>query len=182
MKWCPNRVAWGKFVHSLVGGTSPTKTPSKLYSTLHINAYKWTFPNCDISCIVDQSTNKTTNERDFTIVYEGKTAILGAVLFAWQQTVACVIRKTFSWCCLFWRSVREKSIEFSFHTFTRGHSPSRLTCTSAPTFCLDCCVPVNVGLWQLSVLCDGFGHAVVGILCPSIVSSSRVLDFSVGLD
>ena len=22
----------------------------------------------------------------------------------------------------------------------RGHSPSRLTCTSAPTFCLDCCV------------------------------------------
>ena len=23
---------------------------------------------------------------------------------------------------------------------TRGHSPSRLTCTSAPTFCLDCCV------------------------------------------
>ena len=45
------------------------------------------------------------------------------------------------------------------------------------------CVPAYAGLRQLSrVLCDGFGHAVVGILCPSIVLSSRVLDFSVGLD
>ena len=26
------------------------------------------------------------------------------------------------------------------HTEVRGHSPSRLTCTSAPTFGLDCCV------------------------------------------
>ena len=47
------------------------------------------------------------------------------------------------------------------------------------------CVPVNViglSVTAVRVLCGGFGHAVVGILCPSIVSSSGVLDFSVGLD
>ena len=35
---------------------------------------------------------------------------------------------------------------------------------------------------MVRVLCGGFGHAVVGILCPSIVWSSHVLDFSVGLE
>ena len=36
----------------------------------------------------------------------------------------------------------------------RGHSPSRLTCTSAPTFCLDCCV------FQRMLECDS-GQSVV---------------------
>ena len=70
MKWCPNRMTWVKFVHSLSWGNFTHQTTLlKLYSALRINPYKWTFPNCDISCItciMDQSTNKTTNESNFT--------------------------------------------------------------------------------------------------------------------
>ena len=53
-------------IHPLARLGYPPKTPSKLHSTLCINPCKWTFPNCDISCIMDQSTNKTTSESDFT--------------------------------------------------------------------------------------------------------------------
>ena len=127
IKWCPNRVAWAKFVSHSVGGTSSTKTPSKLYSTLRINPYKWTFPNCDISCIMDQpATNKTAHESDFTSSarYWGKTALLGAVLFTWQQLNRRSVgytknykylfiifgytqdEHTVNWCCLFWSEVQ----------------------------------------------------------------------------
>ena len=47
-----------------VGGTSATQTPCVLYSILRINPYNWTFPNCNISFILAQSTNETTNESD----------------------------------------------------------------------------------------------------------------------
>ena len=41
------------------------------------------------------STNKTTNESNFTSsVWEKNCAILGAMLFAWQLTIAWVIGKT----------------------------------------------------------------------------------------
>ena len=53
-------VAWGKFVHSL--GWGNFQPPCELHSILRINPYNWTFPNCNISFIMDQSTNKTTNE------------------------------------------------------------------------------------------------------------------------
>ena len=43
---------------------------------------------------MDQSTNKTTNESNFTSSVWEKTAILGVVQFAWQQTIAWVICKT----------------------------------------------------------------------------------------
>ena len=43
---------------------------------------------------MNQSTNETTNESDFTSSVSGKTAILGAMLFAWQHTIAWVRRKT----------------------------------------------------------------------------------------
>ena len=91
-----NEVRWpgGNLSTHSVGGTSPTKTPSKLHSTVRINPYKWTFPNCDISCIMDQSTNKTTNESDFTSGKNCAIYILGAMLIAWQQTIAWVIRKS----------------------------------------------------------------------------------------
>ena len=46
-----------------VGGTSATEKPSKLHSTLHINPYKRTFPNCDISCIM--KIKRTISENDF---------------------------------------------------------------------------------------------------------------------
>ena len=122
MTWCPNRVAWGKLGYSLGWGTSPTKTPSKLYSTLRINPYKWTFPNCDISCIMVQSTNKTTNENDFTssvwekLYCSGSRAVCLATNYSMGYTQD---GHNVSWC-LFWSSVLEKSIEFSFHTFIKS--------------------------------------------------------------
>ena len=43
---------------------------------------------------MDQSTNKTTNESDFTSGKNCAIYILGAMLIAWQQTIAWVIRKS----------------------------------------------------------------------------------------
>ena len=43
---------------------------------------------------MDQSTNKTTNESNFICSVWKKTAILGAMLFTWQQTIGWVIPKT----------------------------------------------------------------------------------------
>ena len=122
MKWCPNRVAWGKFMHSLVRGTSPTKTPSKLYSALCSNPYKWNFSNCDISCIMDQSTNKTTNESDFTSSVWGKLCYSGscAVRLATNHNVGYTQDGHIASWCLFWISVLEKSVELSFHTFIKS--------------------------------------------------------------
>ena len=43
---------------------------------------------------MDQSTNKKPMRAILQVVYGKNRAILGAVLFAWQQTTAWVIRKT----------------------------------------------------------------------------------------
>ena len=79
----------------LVGGTSGTHTPWELHSILRINPYNWTFPNCNISFIMDQSTNKITNEWLLEVAYGKTCSILGALLFAWQKShsVACTKSK-----------------------------------------------------------------------------------------
>ena len=70
----------------LVGVTLATQTPCELYSILRINPYNWTFPNCNISSIMDQATKKTTKEWLLQVAY-GKTCYtLEALLFAWQKT------------------------------------------------------------------------------------------------
>ena len=57
-------VAWGKFVHSL--GWRNFGHPNTLWTVLNTTHRPLqlivTFPNCNISFIMDQSTNKTTNE------------------------------------------------------------------------------------------------------------------------
>ena len=93
-----------------VGGTSATQTPCELYSILRINPYNWTFPNCNISFIMDQSTNKTTNEWLLQAAYGKTCPTLGALLLAWQQnhSVGCTKSKdrhTVGRSCLFWSSV-----------------------------------------------------------------------------
>ena len=93
-----------------VGGTSATQTPCELYSILRINPYNWTFPNCNNSFIMDQSTNKTTNEWLLEVAYGKTCPTLGALLFAWQQnhSVGCTKSKdrpTVRKSCLFWCSV-----------------------------------------------------------------------------
>ena len=105
---------WNSSTHS-VGGTLPTKTPSKLYSTLCINPYyKQFFPNCDISCIMDQSTNKTTKESYFTCNVWGKLWYPGSHTVPLATNHSMGYRQdghTVSWCCLFWISVLKKCIE-----------------------------------------------------------------------
>ena len=93
-----------------VGGTSATQTPCELYSMLRINPYNWTLPNCNISFIMDHSTNKTTNEWLLQAAYGKTCPTLGALLFAWQQnhSVGCTKSKdrhTVGRSCLFWCSV-----------------------------------------------------------------------------
>ena len=68
-----------------VGGTSATQTPRELHSILCINPYNWTFPNCNISFIMDQSTNKTTNEWLLQVACGKTCPTLGALLFAWKE-------------------------------------------------------------------------------------------------
>ena len=68
---------------------------------------QWTFPNCNISFIMDQSTNKTTNEWLLQVAYGKTCPTLGALLFAWQQnhSVGCTKSKdrhTVGKSCLFW--------------------------------------------------------------------------------
>ena len=53
-----------------VGGTSATQT---------------TFPSCYISFIMDQSTNKTTNEWLLQVACGKTCPTLGALLFAWKE-------------------------------------------------------------------------------------------------
>ena len=102
----------------LVGGTSATQTPCELYSILRINPYNWTFSNCNITFIMDQSTNKTTNEWLLQVAYEKTCSTLGALLFAWQQQqqqkqkqqksvgyTKSKDRHTVVRSCLFWSSV-----------------------------------------------------------------------------
>ena len=99
-----------------VGGTSATQTPCELHSILRINPtiepfptvhqpYNWTFPNCNISLIMDQSTNKTTNEWLLQVAYGKICSTLGALLFAWQKnTIVWVVRKArtkYCWQILF---------------------------------------------------------------------------------
>ena len=102
-----------------VGGTSATQTPSELHSVLSINPYNWTFPNCNISFIMDHSTKKTTNQCLLQVT-NGKTCpTLGALLFTWQQnhSVGCTESKywhTAGRSCLFWSLVFEKFIDFGF--------------------------------------------------------------------
>ena len=103
----------------LVGGTSDTQTPCELHSILRINPYKWTFPNCNISFIMDQSTNKTTNEWLLQVAYGKTCPTLGALLFTWQQNhnVGCMKSKdrhTVGRSCLFWSSVFESFFNFGF--------------------------------------------------------------------
>ena len=52
------------------------------------------FPNCNISFMMDQSTNKTTNEWLLEVAYGKTCPTLGALLFAWQQnhSVGCTKR------------------------------------------------------------------------------------------
>ena len=102
-----------------VGGTSATQTPCELHSVLRINPYNWTFPNCNISFIMDQSTNKTTNEWLLKVGHGKTCSTLGVLLFAWQQnhSVSCKKSKdrhTVGQSCLFWSSVFEKFMEFGF--------------------------------------------------------------------
>ena len=126
-QWSDVLIGWprGNLSTHSVGRTLPTKTPSKMYSTLgpmH-QPLQVTFSNCDISCIMDQSTNKTTNESDFTssvwekLCYSGSHAVRLATNHSMGFTQD---GQTVSWCCLFWSSVLEKSVEFSFHTFTKS--------------------------------------------------------------
>ena len=68
-----------------VGGTSATQTPCELHSILRINPYNWTFPNCNISFIMDQSINKTTNEWLLQVACGKTCSALGALLFAWLK-------------------------------------------------------------------------------------------------
>ena len=84
--------------------------PCELHSMLRINPYNWTFPNCNISFIMDQSTNKTTNKWLLQVAYGKTCPTLGALLFTWQQnhSVGCTKSKdrhTFGRSCLFWSSV-----------------------------------------------------------------------------
>ena len=93
-----------------VGGTSATQTPCELHSVLRINPYNWTFPNCNISFIMDQSTNKTTNEWLSQVAYGKTYSTLGALQFAWQQnhSVGCTKSKdrhSVRRSCLFWSLV-----------------------------------------------------------------------------
>ena len=76
-------------------GTSAIQTPCELHSTLRINPYNWTFPNCIISFTMDQSTNKTTNEWLLQVAYGKTCPTLGALLFAWQRkhSVGCTKSK-----------------------------------------------------------------------------------------
>ena len=78
-----------------VGGTSATQTPCELHLILCINPYKWTFPNCNISFIMDQSTNKTTNEWLLQVACGKTCPTLGALLFAWpkKHSVGCTKSK-----------------------------------------------------------------------------------------
>ena len=81
-----------------VGGSSATQTPGELHSVLRINPYNWTFPNCNISFILDQSTNKTTNKWLLQVAYGKTCSTLGALLFAWQKqnknnNIVSVVRK-----------------------------------------------------------------------------------------
>ena len=63
-------------------------------SILRINAYNWTFPNCNISFIMDQSTNKTTNGWLLQVACGKTCSTLGALLFAWQKKhIVWVVRK-----------------------------------------------------------------------------------------
>ena len=67
-------------------------------------------PNCNISFMMDQSTNKTTNEWLLQVAYGKTCPTLGALLFAWQQnhSVGCMKSKnqhTVGKSCLFWCSV-----------------------------------------------------------------------------
>ena len=93
-----------------VGGTSATQAPCELHSILCINPYNWSFPNCNISFIMDQSTNKTTNEWLLQVAFAKTCPTFGALLFAWQQkhSVGCTKSKdrhTVRRSCLFWSSV-----------------------------------------------------------------------------
>ena len=83
-----------------VGGTSATQTPYEMHSILRINPCNWTFPNCNISFIMDQSTNKTTNEWLLQVACGKTCPTLGALLFDWQKkknptthSVGCTKRK-----------------------------------------------------------------------------------------
>ena len=106
--WSKHSVAWGKFVHSL--GWGNFGHPCELHSILRINPYNWTFPNCNISFIMDQSTNKTTNEWLLQVAFGKTCPTLGALLFVWQQnhSLGCMKSKdrhALGKSCLFWCSV-----------------------------------------------------------------------------
>ena len=77
-----------------VGRTSATQPPCELHSILCINPYNWTFPNRNISFIMDQSTNKTTNEWLLQVACGKTCPTLGALLFAWQKNIVWIVRKT----------------------------------------------------------------------------------------
>ena len=107
---------WAKHIGWLGGNSSTrfvhsaTQTPCELYSILRTNPYNWTFPNCNISLIMDQSTNKTTNEWLLQVEYGKTCSTLGALLFAWQKNhnVGCTKSKdrhTVGRSCVFWSSV-----------------------------------------------------------------------------
>ena len=51
------------------------------------------FPNCDISCIWISPQTKQPMRAILQVVYGKNCAILGGMLFAWQQTIAWVVRK-----------------------------------------------------------------------------------------
>ena len=74
--WWDIRWLGGNSSTCSVGGTSATQTPCELHSVLRINPYNWTFPNCNISFILDQSIKKTTNESNCYKQHMGKPVLL----------------------------------------------------------------------------------------------------------
>ena len=105
-------IGWhgGNLSTHLVGGTLATQIPCELPSLICTNPYNWTFPSCNISFVMDQSTNKTTNEWLLQVAYGKTCATLGALQFAWQQNHSVVCTKSkdrhiVGRSCLFWSSV-----------------------------------------------------------------------------
>ena len=102
-------IGWhgGNLTTRSIRRTLATQTPCELHSGPHINPYNWTFPNCNISFIMDQSSNKPANEWLLQVAYGKTCPTLGALLFAWQQNYSMKSkdRHTVGRSCLFWSSM-----------------------------------------------------------------------------
>ena len=85
-----------------VGGTSATQTPYEMHSILRINPCNWTFPNCNISFILDQSIKKTTNESNCYKQHMGKPVLLWEPCYSLgNKPIVWVVRKVRTDVCGF---------------------------------------------------------------------------------